>query len=157
MNVVKERESQMANRQTQLQLIYDDIRDERAAIDELRKQIEDELKTVDAQLAAAEQRHAEVEQQQQELKGRVTEMAGDEKDNIKKMAGMYDTMPPEGAAKIIQEMCDGGSMDTAVKLLSVMKERQAAKLFAEMSDTALVAQLTEKLKTLKRPTPPARK
>ena len=60
----------------------------------------------------------------------MTELEGDEKDNIKKMAGMYDSMPPEGAAKILQEMSDSGSMDTAVKLLAMMKERQAAKVLA---------------------------
>jgi flagellar motility protein MotE (MotC chaperone) len=149
---VREREVQLASRQKQLELVYEDIRSERAAIDELRNQVSDELKAVEEQLAAAERDRAELDLKQQTIDGRVTQMDDQEKDNIKKMGGMYDSMAPESAAKILQQMTDSGNMDTAVKLLGVMKERQAAKVLAEMQDATLAAQLSEKLKGLKRPT-----
>jgi flagellar motility protein MotE (MotC chaperone) len=40
-------------------------------------------------------------------------------------------------------------------VLSQMKERQAARVLAEMPDPALAAQLLDKMRTLKRPAPPA--
>jgi flagellar motility protein MotE (MotC chaperone) len=44
-------------------------------------------------------------------------------------------------------------METAVKVLSQMKEAKAAKVLAEMSDPALAAQMVEKLRGVKRNTP----
>ena len=149
--VVREREMQMAVRKKQLELVQEDIRSERAAMDDLRKQVTEEMKAAEERLAAAERAHAEVEHERQTMNGRVTQMEVQEKDNIKKMGSMYDSMAPESAAKILQQMTDTGKMDTAVKLLGVMKERQAAKVLAEMSDPSLAAQLSEKLKGLKRP------
>jgi flagellar motility protein MotE (MotC chaperone) len=149
---VRERETQLVARQKQLELVYEDIRSERAAMDELRKQIGDELKAAEEQMTEVEHQRAELELKQQTMEGRVTEMDGREKDNIKRMGGVYDNMAPESAAKILQQMADSGTMDTAVKLLAVMKERQAAKVLAEMADPSLAAQLSERLKGLKRPT-----
>src|SRR5205085_12626117 len=60
---VKESEGQVAGRQKQFDLIFKDIRGERAAIDELRKQVNEELKAVEAQLGKLEQRFVELEQQ----------------------------------------------------------------------------------------------
>ena len=58
--------------------------------------------------------------------------------------------------RFVQQMADGGKMETAVKLLGLMKERQAAKVLAELSTASaegagLAAQLLEKMKGFKRP------
>ena len=88
------------------------------------------------------------------------DIAQSEDKNLLKMAAVYDAMPPENAAKIMQQLADTGKMETAVKLLSQMKETKAAKVLAEMSDPALAAQMTEKVRGVKRastpllPTPP---
>jgi flagellar motility protein MotE (MotC chaperone) len=155
--LVREREYNLNARQKQLEMVIEDIRSERAAIDELRRQLDDILKVGEEQMADVERRRTELEIKQQNIDGRVTEMAGQEKDNIKKMGSVYDNMAPESAAKIIQQMADSGTMDTAVKLLAVMKERQAAKVLAEMPDPSLAAQLSERLKDLKRPAATAKK
>jgi flagellar motility protein MotE (MotC chaperone) len=155
--LVRERENQLNARQKQLELVIEDIRSERAAIDEMRTQLEGQLKAGEEHMAEVQRQRTELEIKQQTIDGRVTEMAGQEKDNIKKMGGVYDNMAPENAAKIIQQMADSGTMDTAVKLLAVMKERQAAKVLAEMPDPSLAAQLSERLKDLKRPTAQAKK
>jgi flagellar motility protein MotE (MotC chaperone) len=154
---VKEREAQLTTRQTQLQLIVEDIRAERAAIDELRKQIQEELRAVADQTRLleekkleTEQRQTELENRQQGIESRLTQLDSEERGNVKKIAAVYDTMPPESASKILLQLCDGGNMDTAVKLLGLMKERQAAKVLAEFPDPDLAAQLTLKLKGLKR-------
>lgn len=153
--LVREREDQLATRHRQLELVIEHIRSERTAIDDLRGQLEAALKGAEDHMSEVQRQRAELDIKQQNIDGRVTEMQGHEKDNIKKMASMYDSMAAESAAKIIQHMADGGTMDTAVKLLSSMKERQAAKVLAEMSDPSLAAQLSERLKDLKhlRPAP----
>ena len=155
---VREREARLAARQKQFELIYKDIQAERGAIDELRKQVSAEGKAVESQLTALEQKHAELEQQQQktttqlsDLEKNVVQLEGLEQGNLKKIADMYDSMAPESAAKILQQLAETGKMDTAVKMLGLMKERQAAKVLAELSDPALAAQLLDKLKDLKRP------
>ncbi len=96
----------------------------------------------------------------EEAQKRVIDIAQSEDKNLLKMAAVYDAMPPENAAKIMQQLADTGKMETAVKLLSQMKETKAAKVLAEMSDPALAAQMTEKVRGVKRastpllPTPP---
>lgn len=153
---VREREDQLTARQRQLELVIETIRSERAAIDELKAELEAAIKAGEEHMAEVQRRRTELDIKQQNIDGRVTEMAGNEKDNLKKMASVYDNMSAESAAKIIQHMADSGTMDTAVKLLAVMKERQAAKVLAEMSDPSLAAQLSERLKDLKHPPKPVK-
>jgi flagellar motility protein MotE (MotC chaperone) len=153
---VREREDQLTARQRQLELVIENIRSERAAIDELREELELALKAGEDRLADVQRQRTDLEIKQQTIDGKVTEMSGSEKDNIKKMAGMYDNMAAESAAKIIQHMADSGTMDTAVKLLAAMRERQAAKVLAEMPDPSLAAQLSERLKDFKSPKTPVK-
>ena len=50
-------------------------------------------------------------------------------------------------------MADSGRMDTAVRILSQMKDRQAAQVLAAIGDPALAAQLTDKVRLLRRAAP----
>ncbi len=162
MEALRTREQQFAARQKSLEMIYLDIRGERAMLDELRKQVAQEAKAVDDRLAVVERRAGEVAQQKQdatdqvkEMKKTMTEFEGVEGERIRQMAAMYDVMAPENAAKILQQMADTGSIDTAVKVLASMKERQAARVLAELPDPNAAAQLLERMKGLKRPAGPA--
>jgi flagellar motility protein MotE (MotC chaperone) len=164
LTATKERETQLAARQKHLELIYHDIRSERAALDEIRKQVSEELKATKEAAGTVERRNSDLEEQRQKVSGRVKEMEDRlikvedlENGNVQKMAEVVNTMAPESAAKILQQLADSGKMETAVKLLGLMKERQAAKVLAELPEPALAAQLLEKLKDLKRPTPPVKK
>lgn len=160
---VREKEDKLAAQQKNLELVYQDIRGERGAIDELRKQVTEELKAVQGKMSDVERERAKAEEKRQETDQKVSEMQknlfeleGVERDNIRKMAETFDSMAPESAAKILQSLADTARMDTAVKVLGQMKERQAAKVLAELSTTtpdgaALAAQLLEKLKGFKRP------
>jgi flagellar motility protein MotE (MotC chaperone) len=155
---VRERETQLMARQKQMELVHQDIRGERAAVDELRKQVAEELNAVKELQAQLKKKEGEVDEQQQktaaeikEMEQRGTKLEMVETSNVQKMAEMINNMPAESAARILQQMADSGKMDTAVKLMGQMKERQAAKILAEFSDPSLAAQLLEKLKDLKRP------
>lgn len=88
-----------------------------------------------------------------EIQKKQADLDAIERKNIDKMAAMYDTMAPESAAKIVQQMADSGKLDTAVKILAQMKDRQAARVLAELTDVTLAAQLLDKLRLFKRTAP----
>jgi flagellar motility protein MotE (MotC chaperone) len=165
LSAVREKEGQLAQRQKSLELIYEDIAGERNAIDELRNQLSDELKAVEARLDSVEKRAADSEQQRNDastkltqMKKELTQLEGVEQTNIKKMAEMYDSMDPESAARILEQLANSAKMDTAVKLLGEMKERQAAKVLAALPpDSGLAPQLLEKLKGFRKSTSDAGK
>ncbi|HEX3314696.1 MAG TPA: hypothetical protein VHR72_07370, partial [Gemmataceae bacterium] len=66
----------------------------------------------------------------------------------------YDTMDPEKAAPMFQEMVDNGKLDMAVKIMSNMKDRPASKLLAQLPNQTLAVQILDRLKGLKPPAPP---
>lgn len=156
---VRERELSLAGRQRQLELVFNDIKSERGTIDELRKQVASEMSAVETQLRVLEKKRADLDEKQQQVTDHVKEMEknvvqldGMEQGNLKKIAEMYNNIAPESAGKILKQLAESGKMDTAIKLLGLMKERQAAKVLAELDDPALAAQLLEKMKDVKRPT-----
>jgi flagellar motility protein MotE (MotC chaperone) len=83
------------------------------------------------------------------MQGQLIEMDKAESANVQKIAEKINLMQPEAAAKLIQQLADTGKMDTAVKMLGDMKDRQAAKILSEMTDPGLAAQLVDKLKSLR--------
>jgi flagellar motility protein MotE (MotC chaperone) len=157
---VREREEQLNARKKQVELIQEDIRGERTALDELRTQVKSEmdalneaLQNVEKQRGTLEEERQKISKNTQEMESRVLQLQQEEQGNLKKMSGMYNSMSPESAAKILKNLADTGKMDTAVKVLGMMQERQAAKVLAELSDAGLAAQLVEKLKSLRRAPP----
>jgi len=72
-------------------------------------------------------------------------VAKEERENLKRMAAVYDKMDSVASSGIFAEMCKSNRINDAVKLLNYMSERPVAKLLAEMPDKALVAKLSEKL------------
>jgi flagellar motility protein MotE (MotC chaperone) len=158
LGAVRDKEAQLDARQQRLELVYQDIKGERAALDELRKQVSDELKAVEDKMAAVEHKKVESEQKVLDKTAELTalekkrvELADVEQNNVKRMAEMYDNMDADSAARILQQLADSAKLDTAVKVLGLMKERQAAKVLAAMPpDSGLAAQLLERLKGLDR-------
>lgn len=154
---VREREDQLAARKKMIELVQEDIRGERTALDELRTQIKNEMDALNEALEGVEKQRGSLDEERQkiskstqEMEAKVVQLQKEEQDNLKKMSGMYNSMSPEVAAKILQNLADTGKMDTAVKVLGQMQERQAAKVLAELTDAGLAAQLVEKLKSLRR-------
>ena len=157
LTAVREREEQLTARKKQVELVHEDIRGERVALDELRAQVKSEMEALNDALQNVEKQHGTLEEERQkiskntqEMEARVLQLQKEEHANLKKMSGMYNSMSPESAARILQNLADTGKMDTAVKVLSLMQERQAAKVLAELTDAGLAAQLVEKLKSLRR-------
>jgi flagellar motility protein MotE (MotC chaperone) len=154
---VHEREEQLIARKKQVELIQEDIRGERTALDDLRTQARNELEALNDAIQGVEKQRSNLDDERQkitkstqDMEGRVVQLQKEEQDNLKKMSGMYNSMSPENAAKILQNLADTGKMDTAVKVLGLMQDRQAAKVLAQITDAGLAAQFIEKLKGLRR-------
>jgi len=145
---LRENESRLRRRAEQMEVVLRDLQSERERVESLLKQVNTELKLSTA-------RNSEVESKSADLEKKKVELDAAEKKNIERIAGMYDAMAPESAAPILRQMADNGRLDTAVKVLYQMKERQAARVLAELGDPALAAQLIERLRALKSQVVPA--
>ncbi len=155
---VRENERLIASRNQQLELIKKDIQGERAAIDDLQKQVAKELEAVRAALADLERETATVKGEEsknskasQELKNRTTAIDKEDNDSLKKMAPFYNSMSPESAAKILKQFADTGKIETAAKILMMMQGKQGSKVLDELKDPVLAAQLLEVSKKLRNP------
>lgn len=157
-DALKVREARLEAKQKQLEIVLLDIRAERDQMEKLRRELSNELKLLTAKATELQKKASEIAEQQAALakgnieltKGRA-EIEKEEAKNILKMASQFDSMAADSAATILKSMADSGKIETAVKILSQMKDRQAAQVLAAMPDATLAAQLLEKMKTLKRP------
>ncbi|MEI8380521.1 MAG: hypothetical protein WCJ09_10355 [Planctomycetota bacterium] len=77
--------------------------------------------------------------------------SGDENANLKKMAAVFDTMPAENVAKVVEQLVKTNKTDAVVSLLNVMKDRQTAKVLGLITETnpQLAADLSDRIKRLK--------
>lgn len=71
--------------------------------------------------------------------------------NLKKMAAVFDGMPAENVSSVFEQLVKNKRTDAVVSLMNAMKERQAAKVLANIATTnaELAADLTDRLKRLK--------
>jgi flagellar motility protein MotE (MotC chaperone) len=77
--------------------------------------------------------------------------AVDDNANLKKMAGVFDSMPAENVAKVFEQLVKNKRTSAVVSLLNSMKDRTAAKVLAILAESnpELAADLTDRLKRLK--------
>jgi flagellar motility protein MotE (MotC chaperone) len=162
LNKVLEREKQLEDRKRDLRFIVEDIRTTKSEIDNLRKLLSNESKALEESMAGLDRQKSQLSQEQartnaslQEMEGKRLKLLGEEENNIKKMAAMYNTMEPERAASLVQSLSDKGQMETAAKILALMQERRAASVLAELAGTKpgqdLATQLTDRIKSLRKP------
>ena len=157
MDALRVREQQFVTRQKSLELICQDIRVERASMDDLRKRLNDELKDLSDRVESLERKSGEVDQKRKQLSDQNKELTqsmlhveDSEKASIKRLATVYDSMDADTAAQHLQQMADTGKIDTAVKILTSMRERQAAKVLAQFPDRTTVVQLLERMRSVDR-------
>jgi flagellar motility protein MotE (MotC chaperone) len=154
---LQRREEDLRKQEQRLKIIGDDVRGERAVIDQLRKRLSDELGKLDQKAQGVEKRTRDLEEQKKaaadllaKMEKRKISLDKDEGKNLQHLAVIADSMPPAKAAGILKQLADSGQMDVAVKLLGQMRERRAAAVLAEMTDVALAAQFVEKVRGLQR-------
>jgi hypothetical protein len=163
---LREQEANLAKREEQLKVraramdvIAQDIRNERDGIDRLRRQITEEMKGVCGKLdevhgiledAEEIKRHTQV--QAEEMKRKVIEADTVKAAGFKTVGAISDRMPAADLASLLQVMAESGSggQETGAQLLVNMQERKAADVLAQIPDKGLAAQIMEKMLILKR-------
>ena len=143
MMALREREAQLERRAQQVQIVLQDLQEQRERFEELVRQVAQEVKAISKnldQLTALENQRKK-KQETEEF----------DRKNIDRLAAMFDSMEGEAAAPIIKQMADSGRLELAARILVQMKERNAARLLAELGDSALAAQLLERVRSLKFP------
>jgi flagellar motility protein MotE (MotC chaperone) len=159
-SALKEKEGYLGQRQQQMELVLQDVKSERGSMDDLRKQIKEELTEVTRKLEElnhgkdlAVEQHKQLEKARDDLGNKQREIDQNEEKNIKRLAALYESMSPEGAARYFEQLANSGKLDTAVRILAQMRDRQAAKVLDVFSDASLAAQITEKIRGLRQPMP----
>jgi flagellar motility protein MotE (MotC chaperone) len=159
---LKGREQELTARQKNLELIYQDIRSEHRALEEVRKQLAEEMKALQDKLSTLETKAGEnkleyknLAKKREEISSSLLEVHKTEAGRLKQIGSAYDTMDPEAAATMMQEMVEKGMLDTAVKILGSMKDRQLARVLAAFTEPSIAVQLLDRLKGLKANKQPA--
>ncbi len=150
---LKEKESRIEARQKYMDLVYQDIRAERNAIEELRKEISEELKKApktvpidsDKAKASASPPSGHKHGNEELLPQPQPEDEGD----ADKIAKIIASGPPETTARLIKELAAKGKTTLAVKLFADLPDKQAAKVLTSLADPALAAELLERMKDYK--------
>jgi chromosome segregation ATPase len=154
---LKDREKRIEEREKLLKMVYKDIEGERAALDQIRKVIQEDMTEVKRHMDRLEQKKSELLEKKEEvsaemddMKKMILQMRSDQQVNLRKMTEMINKMDPSAAGKILRQLVESGSEDTAVQVLSLMQEKQAAKVLPELPE-AMSAKLVEKMKYVKKP------
>jgi flagellar motility protein MotE (MotC chaperone) len=130
------RQTETAERERFLSQLLAEIRHEKAAAERIRDEAARRLEALKKARAALDSKL--------EVIGQV------ENKNLKKMAQMYDKMPSESAAQILGEMVRTGEETTAIKILYLMTDRQAARVLAAITPAEQAAEITKRLRLLKK-------
>lgn len=123
-------EARLVLRQESLRMIYDDIRDEQTAVEDIRRKATDELATTEQRVVTASQREA--------TSSRRTPSAGRQRAETTSATENGLTHSPDSpsvrsAVLLVRRLVAQGSRDTAVSLLDRMKEREAAKVLSALA------------------------
>jgi flagellar motility protein MotE (MotC chaperone) len=153
----------------ELDQLVANLKREREQLGEKEKQLEEFAVRLQAEKSEITRATNVVNQLQREFDAAVKKLRDEqlrlteeEQFNLKKLAKLYTTMTPEGAAVVLKEAPD----DTVIKLLAVMKEAEIGPILELMSkptnaDAKRVALLTDRYRllqsrtnTVSRPTTP---
>lgn len=155
---IRNREQNLVVRLKHLEVIHQDLRNERKTLEDLRVQVNEEMKALTEKLDGLERKSSDLDKKKQEIgkkeqdvKQTIIEVETAQQKNLKKMAVTFDSMDADTAGELLQQMADGGKMEMAVNILSLMQERQAARVLGQMTDRGTAVQILDKMKGVKRP------
>jgi flagellar motility protein MotE (MotC chaperone) len=153
-----QREAGLERQETQLKLALADLRGEQDEIVALRAEVQQQLQAADGYLAKIQQARddlsrdrAQQEEQVKAFESSRIEIDSQQRENIKQLSTWIQSMEPDKASAVLREMANDGRMETAVKLLSQLEEREVAKILSALDDAKLVDQFITRFQDLKRP------
>ncbi len=140
---VKQQELRLAARQENLSLLYDDIREELAAVEALRQRTADELASAERRVTQTAQPATISKRDRSEgLMNETTSTAG---------RGPYPGASTRDTAAMLRKLAERGNVEAAVVLLKAMKDRDAAKTLAALfnENPELARRLSDSLQASK--------
>ena len=153
------REEDLNRRQSRLKMIHEDLTGSRKEYDGLRAEVRDAIQQASLVIQKLQHQRNELQQQQNDSpntaspNNQPTDSIVDNTESIEKISAWLEGMPVDQAADYLRELSNSGQIDSAVKFLGNIQERNAAKILASMGDPALVVQLTEAFLQVKRRKP----
>lgn len=135
-----------------------ELRRERESLSQREQQLNDLAVRLQAERQEINQVTQTVHRMQMELENLVLKVKEEEAPNLKKLAKLYSSMTPEGAAGIVRELPD----DSIVKIFTTMREAEVAPILEQLAKTSPIeakraALLTERLRSvLPKPAVPAK-
>ena len=148
----------LQRQESQMKLALADLKGEQQQIDALRTQVQQQLEVADGYLGRIQKAREDLAGDRQKEEARMKdfessrlEINSQQRDNIKQLSTWIQSMEPEKAADVLREMSNDGRMETAVKLLSQLEERDVAKILSALDDAKLVDQFITRFQDLKRP------
>ncbi len=127
--------------------IMADLKTEKATIAVREKQLAEMASRVAAEKAELDESLRSVKRLQEQVDRSLIQIKDDESANLKRLAKMYSTMEPAGAARILKEIDD----TVIVKVLTLMKEPETAAILDALArlgepETKRVATIAETLR-----------
>ena len=130
----------------------EDVQKRRRELDAWSDQLDEERhalkESIEEKREDLSQWEAELEEKLRELDEREVRIKEAEKGNLEKMADIYENMQADRAGEILTEMYRTGREETVVKILSLMRDRNAAQALAGIPEDEISAESTEKLQYL---------
>lgn len=131
---VYRRNRQLDQREKRLTVAQDALRKDAQALDNMRVQLA-------APLLRLKEMKAQIDNSRITIK-RI------EAANLKRIAKVYEKMPSEQGGAILTSMCRNNQIEDAAKILHLMSDKGAAKVFGAISDEKINAELFKRLKTM---------
>ena len=131
----------------ELDQVISELKSEREAVAAKDKQLNELAARLRAERAELDESLKSIKKLQQQVDRDVYRIKEDEAINLKKLAKIYNTMEPAGAAKILRELDDV----IVVKILGLMKEAETGLILEAMArlgepETKRAATLSENLR-----------
>ena len=124
-----------------------ELKEEKKKLDDREQQLDELASRLDTERGEISNATLSVQQLQSEFDKNVLRIKEEETANLKKLAKMYSSMTPDGAAVILADLDDG----TVAKIMVFMKEADAAAILESLSkkgdtEAKRAASLSERLR-----------
>ena len=163
-DAMKKREERLKSEEMRLKLVQDDIEAYKQEVEGILKQVQSGVETSEQLLdQVIQQRQALTKEQQahqaelKEIREATTVPDATEEANVKELSELLGGIAEDKAAEMLKELMQRGDMTLALKLLSTMEQRDAAKVLDSIDDPVLLADITERFRELPKPPPKKKK
>lgn len=157
--LIRQRE-RLQEEERRLKLVHQDIDNYKRQLEGMHVELRDKVAKGEMVVEQLRQEREDLEQRRKEAEAAKQQAQNAELDttsraNISQIARWLQGMDTLAAAKVIQDMANGGQSDFAVQVLSQVEDRTASGILSAIDDEQLVQDLLKKMRemvrTAKRP------